>query len=802
MDHPGKAFARRVRELRTEVVSALVALTIGFGVNFTAFALVHAALFRPSPYVSPDRLVFVWQCSQDGKRTPSSLTSFAHWRAQADLLSAVAAVKDSAKDITFTLSGVQAPERVSGVRYLPTLFRLLGISPVVGSLPGDDSASNSVVLTSGAWQRSFGSDPHIVGRTVVLDGVPHTVAAVLPPTFTFPYDRSQWSANQVRYIDFWIPLELPPAGGKWREVSYRIVARLSPSVSLQRAQAILSARWQAEKPLGDWARDARVCLTPIDEDRTRDIAPALWLFLLGSLAVLLAATMNVAAVLVARAVRTDGEAALRLALGATSWDILALHLSNALALCLAAASAALLVTLLSLGALRALMPPLLSGYFEGGWSARSLAIVVVPLALSTIVAGSVAMLAGRSASLSVRLKDVGHLMPSPLTRQIWRALLGVEVAASVVLSVLALQAAASFSALGRVQLGYATVGVSSFRLTTSAFVRAGQDLSTQLDGVRDLLMSLPSVGRVSVSDQTPLRVRTGSRAFSVNGGSATGFASLRLVDEEFLPILGVRLISGRGFVASDRVGSPAVAVVNSQFARRYLHGSAVKERIVLGETSLEVVGVIDDLRDVRPQDPPEALIYLPIRQCGSGGVCGLPNRLHVLTQMVKPGGWAEIRSRMARTYPDVALEEPASVDGDFRSATADQRWILAALTLVAVAALALAATGVYGVVFHSIAARRREFAVRQALGATLLVVQGMVLRETLSSVAGASLAALPVGAFLASVLRTQLFELTEPGIGTYVCSFGLALLAGLAASLTAVRSIDLVESGGVLRADG
>ena len=742
--------------------AAVLTLALGIGANSAIFSVVNAVLLRPLPYPNAGRLVRIRRVDPRGGNVGGTVSypNFTDFREQAPGLEHAAAYSDSYA----WLGGGGEPERIEGVYASADLFPTLGVSPALGRAftPEEDrpGAPLVAVISHGLWQRRFGSDGGIIGREILLDGDKTTVVGVMPRGFNFPLGRKS--------NDFWVPLGSSGYGEMLknrRANNHSVIASLRQGVAVGQAQAELDAvneRLASQYPEANAGAAARV--TELQSDLVGDVRPALLVLLASVSFVLLIACANVANLLLARAAARGREMALRTALGATRGRIVRQMLTESLLLSAAGGAAGLLVASWALPLLVAADPGNIPRVSEIDLDPRVLAFALFVSLLTGVLFGLAPALKVSRPDLNKSLKGGGRGSAGGPARSRVRSLLIVsEVALSLVLLVGAGLLIRSFVALLGTPPGYDPSQVLTATLDVSRAVYPEPERFFQQVGAR--VRELPGVEAAGMTSLPPLSASDTSVEFRIEGrpepqpGSAPVARPLA-IDEDFFRAMRVPVRKGRALGEQDTGRSLKVVVVNEELARRYFPGEdPIGKRLILYHTyaksepaPYEVVGVVSDVRHRGLNVPASPEFYVSYLQMA-------PPRMTLVVRSATPnvaGLAASVRGAITEVDRGALVWDLRQMDERLAESVAPQRFNTLLLGLFALVALALAATGILGVMSYTVAARTHEIGIRLALGATradilrLVVGRGMLL--TLGGVASGTAAALGLTRLMSSLL--------------------------------------------------
>jgi putative ABC transport system permease protein len=776
---------------------AILTLALGIGANTAIFSLVNSILLRQLPFRQPEQLVWATSKRPDPGKQPFSLPDFIDYRDQNQTLEGIAAFAQWSANLTDR----GEPERLQGLRISANAFQMLGVEAIVGRalLPADDTPGQQyvVVLSYGLWQRRFGADPQLVGKTLTLNGANYTVVGVLPPQFFFP----------IRETELAIPLS--PDADPWRGVRnstnfLRALARLKPGVTREQAEADLTAvaeRLRQQYPVN--AQKLGVTLSPLHEEVVGDFRLALWI-LLGVVGVVLLITcVNLANLALVRASARYREIAIRSALGATRRRLVQQLVTESLLLASLGGGAGLLLAFYGIPLLLAFSPASLPRVAEVAVDLRVLGFTLALSLLAGAIFGLAPAWQSTRVNLNETLKEGGRGSGGGARQSRARNLLVVsEIALSVVLLVGAGLLVRSFLRLQAVNPGFEAKNVLAVRLSLPRATYSHRAAVTAFyEKLWPRLASLPGVETVGFVSALPLSGTLHSIPFTIEGRATSPDqaqrADYRVVNSDYFRALKIHLIAGREFNAHDTTQSTPVALISQNLARWYWPNSSplgVHLRIDdnnQGPRLVEIVGVVGDVKHLSLDGEPAPHIYLPIHQTHEDGVVWLTNNQYwLLRTAVQPLTLsAAVRREIQAVDRGVPTSSIRTMEQYLAASVVPRRFNLWLLTIFAGAALALAATGLYGVISYGVAQRRHEIGIRIALGAQvddvlkLVIGQGMAL--AIIGVALGLVAALALTRWMASLLFSV--SATDP-LTFIVIALLFTLVALLACYIPARRA--------------
>jgi len=749
---------------------AVVVMALGIGANTAVFSVVNAVLLKPLAYRNPDRIVTLsslWKKS--GGIGPVSAPDFHDWHDQSTAFSAMAYYDD---DSTAVMSG-GAAEYTHAAEVTPEFFRVFAVEPLAGRLFSPDElklgGSGAVVISYSYWQNHFGGKPDALGQAVRMLGKSFRIAGVLPPGFHFP-----------NATDIWLPANVIfPETTSRSAHNYLAVGRLKPGVSLEQAQAqmtAIGARLARQYP--DSNAGKSVLVMRMRDEMVRNVKLTLYL-LLGAVAlVLLIGCANVANLLLARATARTREIAIRAAVGASRGRIVRQLVTESVVLALIAGSAGLLLAKWGSDALVALAPgnvPRLAEAGIDGW--------VLAFTLGLSVAAS--LLFGLAPALQISRVDLNETLKQGATRAVVggkagrtrAALVVVEVALSVVLLAGAGLLIRSFVALNNVALGFRPEHVLVVESSVPASDLEGARRATRFyKNLLDDLATLPGVSAVGATRNPPGEVFSEGSYFVDHLGEFNvdqPQAVFSVMSPGALAALGIPLKGGRDFNAGDGYDAPHVALINEDLARKSFPGQDPLSRtIYCGFDSLKpmkIVGVVGDVRQYGPATAPWPEIIMPYEQHP-----GPSTALNILVRTSTAGStlWGAIQSKVRALSPEVPVKF-TTMDTLLSQNTAAPRFRTVLLGIFAAIAVCLAMAGVYGVVAYTVSQRSGEIGLRMALGANTSDVLSLVLRQGLALTAIGLAIGLAGAAAVSRLFASMLFEVKPGDPLTYL---GVAIL--------------------------
>ncbi len=791
-------------------VVAVATLALGIGANTAIFSLVSAVLLRPLPFPDPDRLVLVWDDVSVQTKGRFSLTEpapadYAAWKAQSQSFTDMACMTWA----TYNLTGIDQPQKLEGVRTTANVFNVLGMQPLVGRtlVPGDDRPDSNavVVLDARIWRTVFGGDPAVVGRTILLNGLPHTVVGVVPPDFQFP----------VANPGLWVPARFTSAELAVRTAyNMYVVARLKPGTGVATAQAEMTT--VAQRLASEFASNKGITavVTPLHEHLTQSARPAMAM-LLGAVAlVLLIACVNVANLLLARAAARQKELALRKALGAANGRVVRQLLTESALLAVAGAAIGVALSTLTFRYLARLVP---SGLPSGTEPALNVPVLLFSVAVTSLVVLAFgvgpALVASRVSLDAVLKAGARRLAGAAGSHRVRHGLVVAEISLTIVLLVAAGLLLRSYTNVLAVPPGFdpSKLLIAETLLSPSKYGTLAAR-SAFYDSVLDRVRALPAVTSAGYVNYPPLTFKGGRSTYVVEGEPALRpedivrhLALNRSVSPGYLQTLGIPLVRGRYLDARDREGAPRTVVVNEMYAAAHWpNQDAVGRRIRLPIPDtpwFTVAGVVANVRQLGLDRPIEPEVYFPANQVDVNIPFMWPQHLVVRTAGNPLTVAAEVRRAVSEVDPDEPVANVRSMDQVFAADVLNRNTQMTLVAVFAVLALVMASVGLYGVLSYTVTRRMPEIGVRMALGARRSTVVAEIVRGALA-LAACGIALGAIGAFAATrLLTTSLFSISRSDPATFAGTSLVVLVMSLAASaVPAFRSAG-IDPSVTLRAD-
>jgi putative ABC transport system permease protein len=809
--------ARKLGKAPGFSLTVVLMLAVGIGATTAIFSLVEGVLLRPLPFHEPDRLVLLGEHVGDSPGIGVTAREIAIYSSASRAFSSMGGFSNT----TFELSGGRVPEMTYGARLNAGVFPTLGVRPVVGRVftqAEEDAHQPLAVIGYAMWMNRYHRDPSAVGSTIELNRKTYTIIGVMPRGFEFPLQ-----AGRLGQVQIWVPMSLRPeevtdeAAGFWGS---KIVARLAPGVTV--AQASQDAGRVAQQVMRSFpatmaAIHVRGDAALLREELVGDVRPMLRTLFLAVAVVLLLACVNVAILMLVRAIRARREYAVRLAMGASFTAIVRESLvqglllgaaGGALGLGLAAAAIRMVVV-----ALPDSMPRIDAIAMDG-----TVAMFAVLLALATGALCSVApAFAAVRTNLLDSLKD-GVRTGSGAASHAWlrSGLVVVEIAIALVLLTVSGAFVRSYQKMLMVGPGFdpEQVVAASFELPREQYPTwtAANEFNRV---VMERLTEKPGIASAGFSMVLPASGGGAMSAYTIEGVPVSAwklkFAHFATTDGDYFRTLGIPLRDGRYFTAADRADAPLVVIVNESMAKHAWPGQrAVGRRMHAGNPKkgypwATVVGVVGDTREGARDQPSSDQWYIPFRQPAILYGAAVPDALTapaggsfaVRSPLPPERSIQTLRATVAEVDPQLALTDVQAMTEAIANIEAPRRFNTGLISGFALGALLLAVSGIYAVVAFSVSMRGQEIAIRMALGARRTGIARIVLVSSLKL--GSLGCALGVAGSLAAsrVVSSFLFDVSAMDPWIYGASVAAMLALTLVASVlpaTRAASTDPIQA--------
>ncbi len=794
---------RQLRKSPGFTFLAVFTLALGIGLNTTIFSLIHAIFLRGLPFPEPERIVTIYGESRERelKQLPYSIPRFWHYRDGQTVFSGIAADNGFGA----TLTGLGEPVQVNAETVTANYFDVLGVRPIRGRvfLPEEEMKADVAMISESFWRQRLGSDPAVLGRSITLNEVPHTIIGVLPdmPAAWFGPDLEVYTAK---------PFDLPgmPRERVMRGVGFlRSIARLKPGVTLEQAKAAMPAlekSYREQNPSNDdtsWT----TALVPIPEDVSGNLRPAFGTLLAAVCFVLIIACSNVANLLLVRFSGRRREIALRMALGAARRSVVRLFIFESI-----------LVSLLGggLGALMAwklipLLPRLAANQLPLDANLRlSIPVLAFTLVLSLLtgfVMGLYPAWQSSRADLVDGLKDGGRAISGSLGQQRFRKLLvGGQVALSVTLLAGAGLLIASFVRLSHQDNGFRGENLWTGRLRlpdahypdAGARARFGERLLQEI-------RSLPTVEGAALTDAVPLE--GGARNYYARPDrnpppvNQRPVAPSHSISPGYFRTLGIPLIAGRDIDERDRVDRPKVMLISQAGAKKIFPGENPIGRELLiggGQDRVEIIGVVGDVRSLQITQTNDAEFYRPWLQDPNPSF-----RLAVRGRGASDDIMRTVRTTLSKLDAGLPIFNTATMNEIVGRAIGQQRMMMTLLAVFAGTALLLATVGIYGAVAYTVEQRTGEIGVRMALGAQTIDVLRLVVIQGMKPVFLGLIVGLGAALALGRLITAQLYQVSAYNPFLLMGTAAILAAAALLACLFPARRASLLNPVQALRAD-
>jgi putative ABC transport system permease protein len=784
--------------LKRPTFTAIVILTLALGIGATTaiFSVVNTVILRPLPYQNAERIVAIEEFVLGGQKSQVTPANFLDWRAQNRVFEHLAAIHTRQANLNLS----DQAERVDIAITSADFFSVFGVEPLRGRLflPGDEQAGHApvAVISNTLWQRNFGGDPQLVGKTISLDGKSYVVVGIAPPGFNYPDKTEAWLP----------PLRLAPELNERMDVTQvrglgflSAVALLKPGVSLSQAASemdTITSRLRQQYPDTNNRRFDRV--VSLHKHLVGNTTTMLWL-LFGAVGfVLLIACANVANLLLARSASRQKEMAIREALGASRWRVMQQVLTESILIALAGGALGLGLAWWSVALIVKLLPQDFprAGDISVDW--RVLGFTLGASVLTGILFGLAPAIQLSGVETQESLKESGRGTAGSRRRNRLRNLLIVsEVALSVVLLAGAGLLFRTFMQLQSVDSGFDPQKVLTVRLAPSGpHYKTDADYSTFFAQVLQRIGSIPGVRSAGLINTLPLD-KGPTASFRIEGRPPVTpdkwpSANYRSISPDYFRTMKTPMIEGRGFTEQDNDQSSRVIIINQALAREnFANEDPLGKRINFGGIEnngqpvwWEIIGVAADVRSLELREEASPDLYFTYRQDVFAGM-----NVVVRTAVEPQSVASAVRFAVAEVDRNTPVSDIKTMEHVVSESVTQPRFNLFVLAVFGFIALFLSAAGIYAVTAYSVAQRTHEVGIRMALGAQRIDVLKLIVGAGMSLITGGIIIGLAASIVLTRMLKSLLFGVSATDPLTFAAiTFALAGVAFLACYIPARRA--------------
>jgi putative ABC transport system permease protein len=806
--------------------TAVLMLALGIGATTAIFSIVEGVLLRPLPFPRPERLMQLADILQgadiggngEAGATAPDIQAYTRDTHSFESLGGY-------QQTGFELSGIGEPAPVNATRLSGGVFPALEVSPLMGRFftqQEDNQKEQVAVISYSLWQNRLHGDPRALGSKILLDRKPYEVIGVMPRNFEFPL-----VPGHLNNSDLWVPMsfteqELSPArASSW---NFAMVGRLKPGITREQAESDaerVAQETMRNYPAGMASLHIRAVVRSLHEDTVGQARQLVRTLFLAILVVLLIACANLAGLLLVRAIRRRREIAMRLALGARAGVLLRQTILESLVLSVSGGVLGLALAVLALRVGVSWLPETLPRIHEIGLDWQVVLFAIVLAILTGIVCGLAPAFAALRTSVSETLKEGGRTGTSGGHARLRSALVVGEIAVALALLVASGLLVRSFEKMRAVDLGFRPDHV-----LTAAYSLPQKQYATQAavdefnhELVRRL-QQLPGIKSVGLTSFLPATGNNSNNAFIPDGyvpppGADLNIATPAQVAGDYLQAMGIPLLAGRFFTPADTANTQLVAIVNHKLADHYWPGSdPVGKRLRIGTQEMQtpwmtIVGEVADVKEDSPDAATKEQYYQPVEQTEKAvGSLALPTDLQgnggyvALRTAIEPERVANLLRATVRSLdPQLPLDQVQSMERSVSNSEAPRRFNTALISAFAIAAVLLAALGIYSVIAFSAALRAQEMAIRIALGSQRSGILGLVFTSAAKlAVVGCAIGLLGATA-AARLLKSFLFGVSPFDPWCLILATFFVLLLALAASVLPARRSASIEPMQALRTD-
>jgi putative ABC transport system permease protein len=798
--------------------TAVLMLAFGIGATTAIFSIVEAVLLRPLPFPESERLmvlsdklagVNVGGNNEVGVTVPDIRA----YRRETHAFTALGGYQYS----TYELSGNGEPSQVNASRMTAGVFSALGVNPHLGrffTADEDEHSQQVAVLSYATWASRFHSDEQILGQKILLDRKPFVVIGVMPRSFEFPL-----ITGQLNRTELWVPMSFtaqelsPQASANW---SYQMIGRLKPGVSAKQAES--DAQTVAQEIMRNYpAMMANLRISalvrPQQEETTEQTRPLLRTLFLAVAVVLLIACVNLAGLMLVRAIRRQREMAVRLALGARASALLRQAILESLVLSFSGGVLGLVIAVVALRVGKSMLPESLPRIAEIGLNWNVVGFALALGVVTGLVCGLAPAFAALRTNVNANLKEGGRSGSAGGGHARLRSTLVIgEIAIALMLLTASCLLLRSFEKMRSVDLGFRPqhVTTASYSLPRKQYEKQAQVDSFNRELLRRVNV-LPGVTATGLSDVVPAGSNNNNQTFVVDGyvppkGADMNLATVSQVNGNFFAAMGIPLLRGRFFTEADRHGSQLVLIVNHKLAQHFWPGQdPIGKRLRLGTTEMQtpwltVVGEVADVKLSSPDEPSKEQYYISVDQGeDAAGALASPSDLSgnggyiVLRSSLPPEQMENaLRSTVRSIDALLPLTQVQTMEQAVSQSEGPRRFNTVLIGSFAFAAMLLSVLGIYSVIAFSVASRVQEMAIRMALGSQRGAIMRLVLQSGAKLAAAGCVIGLCGAAAASGLLRSLLFGVSpfDPLVLS-VAAVGVLLLAVAASALPALRAASI-----------
>ena len=802
-------------------ITAVLMLAFGIGATTAIFSIVEAVILRPLPFPESDRLMVLADrlagVNLGGGGSDEAGVTVPDIRAYTRDTHGFTAL-GGYQGAGYELSGIGEPAQVNASRLTAGVFPALGVNPELGrvfTVDEDEHSQQVAVLSYATWVSRFHRDPQVLGKKILLDRKPFIVIGVMPPNFEFPLN-----AGQLNRTELWVPMsftapELTTASAaNW---SYQMVGRLKPSISAKQAES--DAETVAQEIMRNYpAMMANLHISamvrPLQEETTEQTKPLLKTLFLAVAVVLLIACVNLAGLMLVRAIRRQREVAIRLALGARASALLRQAILESLVLSVTGGVLGLTLAAIALRVGKSVLPESLPRISEIGLNWYVVGFALALGVVTGLVCGLAPAFAAMRTNVNSNLKEGGRSGSEGGGHARLRSTLVVtEIAIALVLLTASCLLLRSFEKMRSVDLGY-----RPDHITTASYSLPQKQYATQpqVDTFnRELLRKLdelPGVTSTALTSMLPASGNNNNQTFVVEGyvppkGADMNLATVSQVIGMFFPSMGISLLSGRFFTEADRHGSQLAVIVNHKLAQHFWPGQdPIGKRMRIGTPEMQtpwltVVGEVADVKLSSPDEPSKEQYYVPVDQAEDtfGALANPATDLNgnggfiVLRSTIPPEQMENaLRAAVRSIDPQLPLTQVQTMEEAVSQSEGPRRFNTVLIGSFAFAAVLLAVLGIYSVISFTAASRVQEMAIRMALGSQRGAIVQLVLRSGTKLALVGCVLGLAGAAAASGLMRSLLFDVSpfDPFMLT-AAALGVLLLAIAASALPALRAASI-----------